>query len=94
MNEHTVINNIQKIDVRFLMNQLKVRRRNMIIKLNGEDTEVADGATVLDILKEKEVDPKTVVVEADGEISKQDEFETVKLHEGSVVEVLRFVGGG
>ena len=66
----------------------------MVIRLNGENTEVKDNASVYDILVQKEVDPKTVIVEADGVICKQDEFEDVKLHEGSVVEVLRFVGGG
>ena len=39
----------------------------MIIKLNGEKVEILEGATVLDVLKNREVDPKTVVVEADGE---------------------------
>ena len=59
-----------------------------------EDTEVKDNASVYDILVQKEVDPKTVIVEADGVICKLEEFKEMKLHEGSVVEVLRFVGGG
>ena len=66
----------------------------MIIKLNGEKVEILEGATVLDVLKNREVDPKTVVVEADGDICSQEDFDSVTLHEGSVVEVLRFVGGG
>ena len=66
----------------------------MIILLNGEEFSVNEGATVSDILREKEADPKTVIVEADGVILKPEEFEDVKLQEGSVVEVLRFVGGG
>lgn len=66
----------------------------MIILLNGEEFSVNEGATVSDILREKEIDPKTVIVEADGVILKPEEFDTTVLNEGSSVEVLRFVGGG
>ena len=66
----------------------------MIILLNGEEFSVNEGATVSDILRKKEVDPKTVIVEADGVILKPVEFDTTVLNEGSAVEVLRFVGGG
>ena len=66
----------------------------MNIILNGEDTIVGEGTTVTAILEERKTDPKTVVVEADGEILKPEDFETTVLKEGSVLEVLRFVGGG
>lgn len=66
----------------------------MNIVLNGEETEVADEATIADVLKEKGVDPKTVIVEADEIIVKPEEFDKTSLKEGSVLEVLRFVGGG
>ena len=66
----------------------------MIIILNGEEFSVNEGATVSDILRKKEVDPKTVIVEADGVILKPEEFDNTVLKDGSTVEVLRFVGGG
>lgn len=66
----------------------------MNIFLNGEETEVADEATIADVLREKGVDPKTVIVEADEIIVNPEEFDKTSLKEGSVLEVLRFVGGG
>lgn len=66
----------------------------MIIILNGEEFSVNEGATVSDILRKKEVDPKNVIVEADGVILKPEEFDNTVLKDGSTVEVLRFVGGG
>lgn len=66
----------------------------MKIMLNGEVAEFAKDSTIIDILNEKEIDPETVVVEADGVICKREEFETTVLEDGSVLEVLRFVGGG
>ena len=66
----------------------------MNIILNGENTEVSDGTTVLSLLEEKNTDPRTVIAEVDGDICKPEDFENVSLKEGSVVEVLRFVGGG
>ncbi len=66
----------------------------MLIRLNGEETECRDGSTLLDILNEKDIDPETIVAEVDEVILKPDEFTTCELHDGSVVEILRFVGGG
>ena len=66
----------------------------MNITLNGEKTEVSENATVLSMLQERNADPKTVIAEVDGIIHKFEDFENTTLSEGSVVEVLRFVGGG
>lgn len=66
----------------------------MLIRLNGEDTECREGSSLLDILNEKNIDPETIVAEVDEVILKPEEFGECKLKEGSVVEVLRFVGGG
>ena len=66
----------------------------MNIRLNGEEAQCPEGATLLDILREKEIDPATIVAEVDEIILKPEEFESCELKEGSVVEILRFVGGG
>lgn len=66
----------------------------MKIRLNGEDTECKEGVSLLDILNEKDIDPATIVAEVDEVILKPEEFEECVLKEGSVVEILRFVGGG
>lgn len=66
----------------------------MLIRLNGEDTECKEGSSLLDILNEKNIDPETIVAEVDEVIIKPEEFGKCELKDGSVVEVLRFVGGG
>ncbi len=66
----------------------------MNIRLNGQDEEFKDGATLIDILKEKDINPETIIAEVDEVILKPEEFEGCKLNDGSVVEILRFVGGG
>ncbi len=66
----------------------------MNIILNGEKITVRGSASVTDILEERNIDPKTVIVELDGIILKQEEFKDSVLCEDSTVEVLRFVGGG
>lgn len=66
----------------------------MIIRLNGEETKCDEGTTLSDILKDKGIDPATIVAEVDELILKPEEFETCVLNDGSVVEILRFVGGG
>ena len=66
----------------------------MKIMVNGESENIDEGATVLSLLEAKGVDPKTVIVELDGEIHKCEDFGGITLKEDSTVEVLRFVGGG
>ena len=66
----------------------------MRIKLNGEETEITAGMTLLDILNDKNIDPGTIIAEVDEVILKPEAFGTCTLHEGSVVEILKFVGGG
>ena len=66
----------------------------MRIKLNGEETEITAGTTLLDILNDKNIDPGTIIAEVDEVILKPEEFGACALLEGSVVEILKFVGGG
>lgn len=55
---------------------------------------VAEGIAVQSLLLELDLNPATVVVECDGEIILKDGYETSILKEGSVVELIKFVGGG
>ncbi|WP_432736685.1 sulfur carrier protein ThiS [Maridesulfovibrio sp. FT414] len=66
----------------------------MLITLNGKNTELADGMTILDLLKSKELTPETVVVEQNREIIPADAFGNTEINDGDHLEVLRFVGGG
>jgi thiamine biosynthesis protein ThiS len=61
---------------------------------NGQEREIVEGAKLFDLLKVLGLGAETVVAECDGKILKREEYDIHELHEGSVVELIRFVGGG
>ena len=66
----------------------------MLLTVNGEDVELADGATVMDLLAQLELGSKWVVVERNGEpVERRDHTSTV-LASGDRIEVVRAVAGG
>jgi thiamine biosynthesis protein ThiS len=71
-----------------------VAKKKVEIVANGETRLVADGATVEMFLTDHEIDPDTVVVEANGVILPRDLFGTTALSAGDRLEVVHFVGGG
>ena len=54
---------------------------------------VKEGLSVNSLLVDLELNPATVVVECDSKIILRDDYETI-LQDGSVVELIKFVGGG
>ena len=66
----------------------------MKIVCNGEERSIAPHSTIISLLEELALDPDTVVVECDGAILKRESYESHLLAEGSVLELIRFVGGG
>ncbi|MCK5232425.1 MAG: sulfur carrier protein ThiS [Desulfobulbaceae bacterium] len=66
----------------------------MEIICNGEVMEIGPVIRVAELIRVLGLDPGSVVVECDGGIVKRDEFEFHPLKKGSVVELIRFVGGG
>lgn len=66
----------------------------MQIEVNGKPREVADGASVADLLGELELDERLVVVELNREIVRRNERGDVGLQAGDRIEIVHFVGGG
>ena len=66
----------------------------MNIVCNGKEMDVKEGLSVNSLLIELELNPATVVVECDSKIILKDDYETSILIDGSVVELIKFVGGG
>lgn len=64
------------------------------IRCNGKEKQVQPGSTVLDIINELVLNPNTVVVECDRTILRPEEYAGFRLQEGTVLELIRFVGGG
>ena len=66
----------------------------MKIVCNGKDREVRQGISVEEFILELDLSPDTVVVELDGRIVLREDYQAEVLRDGSVMELIRFVGGG
>ena len=66
----------------------------MIITVNGEQRDLADGASVTDLLACLGFDPAVTVVERNADIIERATYANTTLTEGDVLELVRFVGGG
>ncbi len=66
----------------------------MDIRLNGKRTPVAPGITIGDLIRQKDLDPTTVVVEHNLAIITAADLNRTTLQENDALEILRFVGGG
>ncbi|MDR2399254.1 MAG: sulfur carrier protein ThiS [Endomicrobium sp.] len=64
------------------------------IKLNGKDGIIGENLSLLEILKERNIIPETVVVALNMKVINQNELEKTFLSDGDSVEILRFVAGG
>lgn len=65
----------------------------MKVRVNGVEMEVK-ATTVMDLLKELDINPQRVVVEVNLEIVKRDRFSEYRIKEGDSIEIVNFVGGG
>ncbi len=65
------------------------------IVLNGEPTEVAAGASLLQLVEDRlGRDPRTVAVEHNGEIVARQAYGACRLAAGDRLEIVHFVQGG
>jgi thiamine biosynthesis protein ThiS len=65
-----------------------------MITVNGKQETLGRPCTLLDFLCTKGIDPKTAVVERNGDIPDRIDWGTIMLADGDVLEVLKFMGGG
>ena len=66
----------------------------MTIVCNGKEREDKEGLSIEALILELELNPDTVVVECNGAIVLREDYAEQSLSEGSVLELIRFVGGG
>jgi thiamine biosynthesis protein ThiS len=66
----------------------------MDVVINGEPKQVTPGATLLELLKELELDPRAVVVEHNRKIVRRPALGDVTVSPGDAIELVHFVGGG
>jgi thiamine biosynthesis protein ThiS len=66
----------------------------MIVVVNGEETEVNDGAAVSEVIAALGLRPERVAVELNHKIVRRADWGSTALGEGDRVEIVHFVGGG
>jgi sulfur carrier protein len=64
------------------------------IRLNGDPAEIEGPKTILQLLDDLKIDPRTVAVEQNLTILKRDRYATAAITEGDEIEIVNFVGGG
>ena len=66
----------------------------MEIFVNGERRAIAAGSTILDLVRELELDPARLAIELDRQIVKRAEWPALELRASATLEIVQFVGGG
>jgi thiamine biosynthesis protein ThiS len=66
----------------------------MRVTANGEKFDVGEGLTVAAFIRSRELDPRYVVVERNGEPLERSRYDEVRLADGDRLELVRAVAGG
>ena len=66
----------------------------MNVRVNGDDRQVEDGATVAGLLSACGFPLRLVVVERNGRVVYPENWEATPVEAGDVFEIASFVGGG
>jgi sulfur carrier protein len=67
-----------------------------VLKINGIEKQFPDGIpkTLIELLKQLDINQATVVAEINGKIIERQNFSRTRLSSGQRIELVRFVGGG
>ncbi|MFN3690929.1 MAG: sulfur carrier protein ThiS [Fimbriimonadales bacterium] len=66
----------------------------MQVRINGKDYELPESTTLLQLLQERGVDPRMVVVEYNYEILPRERYGEITLREGDTLEIVQMTAGG
>jgi thiamine biosynthesis protein ThiS len=66
----------------------------MRLRLNGEEHELQNVATLRALLASLQLTEKLILVELNGHAVPRADFPTTKLEEGDAIEIVRMVAGG
>ena len=66
----------------------------MRIRVNGEDREVAEGATLSDLIDALALHPRRIAVERNKRLVRRARHADTVLADGDVLEIVTLVGGG
>ena len=66
----------------------------MELTVNGKKLEATDGATVITLLEELQINPLRVAVQLNQRIIKRELYERTALQAGDTLEIITFMAGG
>ena len=66
----------------------------MILTINGKKMELPEAMTIGAFLADKNLQPRSVVVELNRVIIEREKYDEVEFKDGDEVEIMRFIGGG
>lgn len=66
----------------------------MKLIVNGQDKEFSDNSTLLDVIKELQIEDKVMAAAVNMNIVKKDNWSTFIPKDNDALELLNFVGGG
>lgn len=66
----------------------------MNIQLNGEDREIPDNSTALDLVEQLGLGGKRLAMEVNREIVPRSTYATTTLKQGDEIEIVHAIGGG
>ena len=66
----------------------------MNVFVNGNDTHVAEGSVISDLIKSLGLNAQRLAVELNRRIIRRAEWDSTMISEGDRVEIVHFVGGG
>jgi thiamine biosynthesis protein ThiS len=64
------------------------------LTVNGKKLEATDGATIVALLEELQINPLRVAVQLNQRIIKRELYENVALQAGDALEIITFMAGG
>ena len=66
----------------------------MRVIINGENREIEENMSVLDLLKDLDIEEKTMAAAINMQVVKKENWESKLIREDDKIEFLHFVGGG
>ncbi|OPX22474.1 MAG: thiamine biosynthesis protein ThiS [Planctomycetales bacterium 4484_123] len=66
----------------------------MRVRVNGEEHDVPEGATVAGLVERLGLEPRRIAVERNKRLVRRGDYAATPLADGDVVEIVTLVGGG
>lgn len=76
------------------MRRIRYNWLSMQVRINGKERELPEPITLLQLLQERGVDPRTVVVEYNYEILPRERYAEIALQNGDNLEIVQMTAGG